>query len=590
MPLTSDTGDTELLPVAEHLFLWAQESHGATGLQIWIADDTGFHPHAILGNASADFDRRSARQSCLQQQAVAGPQSATLPLTLGDRHSGACVIRLPNAPSPLQLLTLQAHVTDYSDAVEGAFQRNRLGRLSGLARQSNVLRQVLQMAHSLEHSEDLQSSIGQIRSGLAGLMYAENFFVAVLDDARTHLHFVYFRDSFESSTEPIPFREGHLDGSLSAFVVAAGRVLRGSSEELLQVAGHGDTLDNDSYGPPAADWLGVPMVVAGECMGAVVVQSYEPAVRFADADPSTLQMVADTMASALHRRRVRELLERQVIDRTRAYEEANHTLQQTVETLERAMDQLVQAEKLASLGSMVAGISHELNTPIGTALTASTTLEVHFADFARSAAHGQMTRSGLAQFIAQGVEMNRLVVRSIQRADGLIASFKQVAIDQTSEQRRVFDVAQVVESIVAANRATPHRPGVRLTTSVVPGLQSDSYPGPLGQVLSNLIRNALIHAYRAEDAGTIEITVQGMDNSLQVCVADDGAGMSAYVMARAFDPFFTTQLGKGGSGLGLTVCHRLVTSVLGGTLTVMSALQTGTRFTLRMPFQAPYKL
>lgn len=590
MFMNSAPDNTDLLRVAEHLFRWAQDSHGASGLQIWIADDTGFHPHAILGSASGEFDRRSARHSCLQQRAVGGPQSATLPLTLGDRHSGACVIHLPNTPTPLQLQTLQAHVTDYSDAVDGAFQRNRLGRLSGLARQSDVLRQVLQTAHSLEHCEDLHSTIGEIRSGLAGLMHAENFFVVVLNEARTHLHFVYFRDQFESRTEPIPFREGHLEGSLSAFVVAAGRVLRGSSAELLQVAGHGDTLGDDTYGPQATDWLGVPMLVAGECMGAVVAQSYEPTVRFADADPSTLQMVADTMASALHRRRVRELLERQVIDRTRDYEAANQSLQHTVQKLERAMEQLVQAEKLASLGSMVAGISHELNTPIGTALTASTTLEAHFADVTLRTEQGQLTRSALTQFLAQGVDMNRLVVRSIQRADDLIASFKQVAIDQTSEQRRVFDVGQVVESIVAANRASPHRPRVCINTSVMPAMPCDSYPGPLGQVLSHLIQNALIHAFTAEDPGTIDVTVQAQDDTIQLCVADDGAGMPAYVMARAFDPFFTTQLGKGGSGLGLAVCHRLVTSVLGGTLTVMSALETGTRFTLRMPYQAPYKL
>ena len=277
-------------------------------------------------------------------------------------------------------------------------------------------------------------------------------------------------------------------------------------------------------------------------------------------------------------------------ERTAQMEQSNQTLQRTVSVLERAMSELVQVEKLASLGSMVAGISHELNTPIGNAVTVSTALQERFERLAVQVADGKMTRTGLGEFVSSGLEMSGLAVRATQRAAELIASFKQVAIDQTSAQRRSFDLHQVVDDILIALGTTAERPSIRIHNTIPQGLGCDSYPGPLGQVVANLVQNALLHAFADTEGGNITITASARDALLLVTVSDDGAGMTPQVLARAFDPFFTTRLGHGGSGLGLAVCHRIVTSVLGGELSVTSSPGQGASFVLEFPAQAPYKL
>lgn len=578
---------TELLSLAHRLHAWAESALGALGMQVWVGDDMGLHPRVVTGRESNDDDRRCARQCCIQGQPVTYRNTVTVPLALSPPSTGACVFILPGQAENADPAPLQNQVQQVSTQFDTAIQSGRLDRLSGLARKSDQLRATLTLAHALEHCPHLGEAIATLHESLKALMYAENFFVVVLDDARQNLIFEYLVDAFDDDSSPIPFHAGRLQGSLSAIVVAGCKVLRGSSRELLERAGHVDTVDDASYGPNATDWLGVPMVVANEPFGAVVVQSYDPAIQFADADPSMLSMVAEAIAAALHRRRVRAALERTVAQRTAELEQSNQALQESLRKLERAMNELVQAEKLASLGSMVSGISHELNTPIGIALTVTTALEDRFERMAELVSMGKLTRTALDEFVGSGAEMTGLAVRSVQRAAGLITSFKQVAVDQTSENRRQFELHQVVVDILAAMVSGVQHPLVRIVNTVPPGLACDSYPGPLAQVISNLVQNALVHAFAPGVAGTIHIDAKVREQHIVVTVADDGVGMLPQVQAHAFDPFFTTTLGKGGSGLGLAVCHRIVTSVLGGALTLESWVAQGTRFAIEFPVRAP---
>ena len=590
MPASETSATAQLHAAAFALHTWAAQALAVQSTQVWVADDLGFHPRAVVGRACDDRDRDCARQCCIQGLVVAQDHLLAIPITLTGQAHGACLFdwSQPHGAARLQALTDQ--VMAASAGLDSALHSERLERLSGLARKSDLLRATLTLAHSLEHAAHLRTTMQELHTSLKALMYAENFFVVVLDEDRRHLHFEYAVDLFDSREDPIEFHEGRLQGSLSAFVVAAGRLLRGSSLELMQQAGHVDRMNAHKYGPEAYDWLGVPMMVGNEAMGALVLQSYDPAIRFSDADPSILSMVADTVAAALHRRNLREALERTVAERTVQMEQSNQALQRTVSVLERAMSELVQVEKLASLGSMVAGISHELNTPIGNAVTVSTALQERFERLAVQVADGKMTRTGLGEFVSSGLEMSGLAVRATQRAAELIASFKQVAIDQTSAQRRSFDLHQVVDDILIALGTTAERPSIRIHNTIPQGLGCDSYPGPLGQVVANLVQNALLHAFADTEGGNITITASARDALLLVTVSDDGAGMTPQVLARAFDPFFTTRLGRGGSGLGLAVCHRIVTSVLGGELSATSSLGQGASFVLEFPAQAPYKL
>ena len=277
----------------------------------------------------------------------------------------------------------------------------------------------------------------------------------------------------------------------------------------------------------------------------------------------------------------RKRLEHELVERNDALLAANAELVRTRE-------QLVQSSKLAALGALVAGIAHELNTPIGNSVLVATTLqealanlEVKFAD--------RLTRSDLCAFMEESREGIDILIRSLSRAADLVASFKQVAVDRTTAARRAFKLKETVDEILLtlspALRKTTHRVEVQIPDDLV----LDSYPGPFGQVLTSLINNALVHAFDGITEGVIAITAErDGDQGVRIVVSDNGHGIAEAHLGRVFDPFFTTKLGQGGSGLGLSVAYNLVTGILGGDIDVTSQPETGARFVLRLPLVAPH--
>ncbi len=265
--------------------------------------------------------------------------------------------------------------------------------------------------------------------------------------------------------------------------------------------------------------------------------------------------------------------------------EANRELESVLETLSRAHDELARSERLASLGSLVAGIAHELNTPIGNSLTVASALGDSTRDFAANFAVG-LKKSTVETYIQETSQASDILLRNIIRSADLVTSFKQVAVDQTSAQRRVFDLAEVVAENINALSPMIRKTGYEVLQQVPPDIKFDSYPGPLGQVLMNLVNNAVVHGFDGREHGVITISaaLQG-DGWVELRVADDGAGIAIEHRHRVFDPFFTTKLGTGGCGLGLSITHNLVTSVLGGKVTVDSDLGRGSTFILLLPLR-----
>ncbi len=262
-------------------------------------------------------------------------------------------------------------------------------------------------------------------------------------------------------------------------------------------------------------------------------------------------------------------------------------LSSALERLQRTQDDLIHAEKLASLGSMVAGISHELNTPIGNAVTVASSLSDRAKNLQEAFEQNTLKRSELVNGLVAVHEMAQLIERSANRAAALVSSFKQVAIDQVSERRRTFDLREVIEENLTTLRVgIKHKPWI-IDNQVAAGITCDSFPGPLGQIFTNLIQNAILHGFADREQGRIEISADTASGLLELTVADDGVGMDTATAVRIFEPFFTTRLGKGGSGLGLAICHRIATTILAGELRVISASGTGTRFTLRIPLRTP---
>jgi len=260
-------------------------------------------------------------------------------------------------------------------------------------------------------------------------------------------------------------------------------------------------------------------------------------------------------------------------------------LTETLGNLKKAQDELVHSEKLASLGQLVAGVAHELNTPIGNALITTSALGDAARDFDALFGSGSIKRSTLAQFVAQCLEGTALAERSLHRASDLLRSFKQVAVDRASERRREFDLCEMVSEVVDTIRPNIKGMSCTMTVDIRKGILLQSYPGPLGQVVINLAMNAVVHAFDGRSGGNVVLHIDGEEEEFVTLVCrDDGNGIATEHLSRIFDPFFTTKLGQGGSGLGLAIVHRLVTQVLCGQITVDSRVGGGTAFRLRMPY------
>lgn len=275
-----------------------------------------------------------------------------------------------------------------------------------------------------------------------------------------------------------------------------------------------------------------------------------------------------------------EQLEARVRERTADLAKAN-------EDLHVAMKQLVQTEKLASLGSLVAGVAHELNTPLGNVLTVATTLKARAEAFDETTASGAVRRSTIVEFTAACLEASDIVERNAARAATLIGNFKDVAVDQTSMRRRRFDLAEVIAETLSTMHPTLGHTEHEVEVEVPPGIVLDSYPGPLEQIVSNLLMNAVLHGFDGVEKGRITISATTDRQRVQIRFCDNGIGMTAAVAARAFDPFYTTKLGKGGSGLGLYICHNLATAILGGSIAIESSPGQGAGIRLDLPLIAP---
>lgn len=286
-------------------------------------------------------------------------------------------------------------------------------------------------------------------------------------------------------------------------------------------------------------------------------------------------------------RQLNSELEARVEERTRELESANLEVTRALGKLQLAQGELVQSEKLAALGGLVAGIAHELNTPIGNGVMAVTTLHDQTVEFRAAMATG-LRRSALEHFVRNVEDATGIASRNLGRAAELVSSFKQVAVDQTSSQRRKFELREVVDEIVITLQPSFKRTPFVLRQIVPIGLVFDSYPGPLGQVLTNLINNALRHGLDGLEHGEIVIAAHAHDEKWVVLsVSDDGKGIPEGILPRIFEPFVTTRLGSGGTGLGLHIVYNIVSGVLGGRIEATSIEGKGATFTLILPRVAP---
>jgi PAS domain S-box-containing protein len=268
--------------------------------------------------------------------------------------------------------------------------------------------------------------------------------------------------------------------------------------------------------------------------------------------------------------------------------DARDSAEAALQNLRETQNHLIEAEKLAALGRLVAGVAHEVNTPIGTSLTVASSLERRTSEFAAEVAQGSLRRSSLIDFVEATREASSQLVANLKHAAELIQSFKQVATDRNYCDQRIFDLGDLTEQVVVSLRPGLGKQNLTLNVACEPNLRINSYPGPYGQLLTNLFLNSVTHAFPDGGGGTIDIKVQAAGNdAVDVLFSDDGCGMSLDVRRKAFDPFFTTRRDRGSTGLGLHIVHAIVTNYLGGRLHLDSEPGKGTRIRLVLPRAAP---
>jgi signal transduction histidine kinase len=238
---------------------------------------------------------------------------------------------------------------------------------------------------------------------------------------------------------------------------------------------------------------------------------------------------------------------------------------------------------MAALGALVAGVAHEINTPLGIGVTAASHLETESKRVRALVADGGLKRSDLEAYLDTAGSSSELILRNLKRADHLVKSFKQVAVDQSSEQRRVIELAEYLDEILTSLHPRLKRTKHEVVVDCDPTIRVNTFPGALYQVVVNLVINSLMHGFEEIAAGRVDLAVRCVDGQVEIDYRDNGRGMPETVRARIFEPFFTTKRGQGGSGLGMHIVYNLVTQMLGGTVACDSAPGQGVRFLVKFP-------
>ncbi|MBI2421806.1 MAG: ammonium transporter [Candidatus Hydrogenedentes bacterium] len=280
-------------------------------------------------------------------------------------------------------------------------------------------------------------------------------------------------------------------------------------------------------------------------------------------------------------RQINEQLEHRVHARTAELQTSNQELRETLERLERTQNKLVNSEKMAALGELVAGVAHEINTPVGVAVTATSHLQLKTEEFLRQYDAGQIKKSELERYLRLAGESTTMLMSNLTRAADLVQSFKKVAVDQTSEAMRVFDLREYVHEVLLSLRPKLKKTEHDILVHCPEDLQLRTFPGALSQILTNLIMNSLIHGFEEKEAGKIEITFSPEESELLMTYRDNGKGIPPEYLGRIFDPFFTTRRGSGGSGLGLHILYNIVSQQLQGSIHCESEPGVGTAFFVR---------
>ena len=257
---------------------------------------------------------------------------------------------------------------------------------------------------------------------------------------------------------------------------------------------------------------------------------------------------------------------------------SNNELQETILNLRETQNKLIESEKMASLGGLVAGVAHEINTPVGIGLTGISHLEELTIKINKEYVNDEISQETFEEYLNSSKDLTSLIQKNLERAASLVRSFKQVAVDQSSEEKRVFNLKDYLNEILQSIHSVTKKRNIKISISCDSDIKLNSYAGSYSQIITNLIMNSLIHGFKEKEKGNIFINVEKTANELKIIYKDTGCGISENNLNKIFDPFFTTNRDNGGSGLGLNIIYNIIISTLGGSITCNSQENNGVEF------------
>lgn len=282
-------------------------------------------------------------------------------------------------------------------------------------------------------------------------------------------------------------------------------------------------------------------------------------------------------------RSLNEQLELRVEERTGELRQTNQALRESLETLKITQEQLIQAEKSVALAGLVAGIAHEINNPVGLGVTSASYLEQQTQEMRDLYEQGNLTRSALKKYLQSAQEAAVIILRNLQRAAEQVKSFKQVAVDQTSGEKRQFNLKAYIDDLMLSLHPKFKHTGHTISIQCPENITITSYPGAFSQIITNLVINTLNHGFEEQEQGEILLKVTYEQEMLRLEYCDNGKGMTSEERSRAFDAFYTTKRGRGGTGLGLHIVYNLVTQKLEGEINCESVPGMRTTFIIQIP-------
>lgn len=283
--------------------------------------------------------------------------------------------------------------------------------------------------------------------------------------------------------------------------------------------------------------------------------------------------------------RTKEELNSIVLERTQALSQSNETLQESLLNLKKAQDQLIQAEKLAGLGELVAGVAHEINTPLGVGITLTSFINEKHSTLSQNFSTNTITKRELSDYFRETSEALCVLDSSLNKAAEIVRSFKNVAVEQSTLERRTFKLKQYVNDLLLSLSPKWKHTNYKINLSCPDSLEIVSYPGAISQILTQLINNSLSHGFKDRDEGVIHIEFQLVGSSIRLVYSDDGQGIPQDAQSKVFNPFYTINRQLGSAGLGLHIVHNLTTQILKGDIQLISIRNNGTQFIITFPIK-----